>query len=131
MAKKKRSAALFEVMVKQEQRRLPRPPGMFQTLVLWFKNRKRAEPAPMVTSVVEREEAQEGVITSAPVAPAPLPFVGEVEYAPPPEPKPTPIREEPRAAAVRVRREGGWLALRMSYGTALITAFAVATVVIS
>ena len=56
MAKKKRSAALFEVMVKQEQRRLPRPPGMFRTLYLWFKNRPKAAQMAMVDSVVARVE---------------------------------------------------------------------------
>jgi hypothetical protein len=131
MAKKKRSAALFEVMVKQEQRRLPRPPGMFRTLYLWFKNRPKAAPAPLVTSVVEREEAVERVITEAPPAPAPMPILREVEYVPPPRPQPTPVDEEQAPRPVRVQREGGWLALRMSYGTAMITAFAVATVVIS
>src|SRR4051812_24272741 len=130
MAKKKRSAALFEVMVKQEQRRLPRPPGMFRTLYLWFKNRPKAAPMAMVDSVVEQEEASERVITQPP--PAPAPMLREVEYVPPPpEPAPKVYREEYRPAPVRVQREGGWLALRMRYGTAVITAFAVATVVIS
>src|SRR5207237_8331391 len=68
MAKKKRSAALFEVMVKQEQRRLPRPPGMFRTLVLWFKNRTKSAPAPAVTSVLSRDDSSEGVITKVPLA---------------------------------------------------------------
>src|SRR6058998_1406304 len=63
MAKKKRSAALFEVMVKQEQRRLPRPPGMFRTLYLWFKNRPKAEPAPVMASMAAREEMIERLIT--------------------------------------------------------------------
>src|SRR5256714_11034831 len=84
MAKKKRSAALFEVMVKQEQRRLPRPPGMFRTLYLWFKNRPRASPMAMVDSVVEREEVSQRVITQPTPAPAPSPVMREVEYVPPP-----------------------------------------------
>ena len=127
MAKKKRSAALFEVMVKQEQRRLPRPPGMFRTLYLWFKNRPKSGPARAVTSVIEREEGCERVITEVPLAPV----LREVEFLPPAEPEPTPVREEPRATPMTVQRQGGWLALRMSYGTAMITAFALATVVIS
>src|SRR6185295_15419585 len=124
MAKKKRSAALFEVMVKQEQRRLPRPPGMFRTLYLWFKNRPRAAavPAPMVTSVVEREEAVERVITEA--RPAPAPVLREVAYLPEPQPQPSPAVEESRPTRMSVLRQGGWLALRMSYGTAIITALA-------
>ena len=80
MAKKKRSAALFEVMVKQEQRRLARPPGMFRTLVLWFKNRPKAAPVPVISSVAVREEAAEPVITQPP----PAPILREVEYVPPP-----------------------------------------------
>ena len=77
MAKKKRSAALFEVMVKQEQRRLPRPPGMIRTLYLWFKNRPKAVPAPVLSSVVAREEADAAVITGPP----PAPILRDVEYA--------------------------------------------------
>jgi hypothetical protein len=128
MAKKKRSAALFEVMVKQEQRRLPQPPGMFRTLILWFKNRPQTAPAPLVTSVLEREEATERVISEVPLAPV----MREVEGLPPePEPEPARLRIEPRSAAVTVQRAGGWLALRLSYGTVIITAFALATVVIS
>src|SRR5687767_9707565 len=127
MAKKKRSAALFEVMVKQEQRRLPKPPGMFRTLYLWFKNRPRASPAPAVaSSVFARDDAAEAVITQPP----PAPILREVEYAPP-TPEPEPVHEERRSAPVTVQRQGGLLALRMSYGTAIITAFALATVVIS
>src|SRR5437868_10851317 len=106
MAKKKRSAALFEVMVKQEQRRLPRPPGMFRTLVLWFKNRPKAAPAPAVTSVLSREDSSERVITEVPLAPV----LREADYLPPPEPMP--VREEPRATPMTVHRQGGWLALR-------------------
>jgi len=125
MAKKKRSAALFEVMVKQEQRRLPRPPGMFRTLYLWFKNRPKAAPAPVVAAVAEREEVAERVITEVPLAP----IMREVEDLPP-EPQP-PLRIEPRSTPISVQRGGGWLALRVRYGTAMITAFALATVVIS
>jgi len=128
MAKKKRSAALFEVMVKQEQRRLPRPPGMIRTLYLWFKNRPKAVPAPVFSSVVAREEADAAVITGPP----PAPILREVEYVPvPPQLEPTPVRDESGPTEVRVQRDGGLLALRVSYGTVIITAFALATVVIS
>jgi len=128
MAKKKRSAALFEVMVKQEQRRLPRPPGMIRTLYLWFKNRPKAAPAPAFSSVMAREEADAAVITGLP----PAPILREVEYVPvPPQLEPTPVRDESGPTEVRVQRDGGLLALRVSYGTVIITAFALATVVIS
>jgi hypothetical protein len=126
MAKKKRSAALFEVMVKQEQRRLPQPPGMFRTLYLWFKNRPKSARAPVsvISSVSEREDVTEPVITQLPA-----PILREVESVPPP-PERAPVYEEPRSTPVAVQRHGGWLALRMSYGTAMITVFALATVVI-
>jgi len=130
MAKKKRSAALFEVMVKQEQKRLPQPPGMFRTLYLWFKNRPRAEAAAMVSSsVAVREEVAERVITDAPHAP----ILREVDEDLPPLPvEPAPLRREAPPERVKVLREGGgWLSLRLSYGTAIITTFALATVVIS
>src|SRR5687767_15745446 len=93
MAKKKRSAALFEVMVKQEQRRLPQPPGMFRTLYLWFKNRPKAAPAPVtvISSVSDREDMTEPVITQPPA-----PILREVEYVSPP-PEPVPVFEEPRS----------------------------------
>ena len=128
MARKKRSAALFEVMVKQEQARLPRPPGVFRTLYLWFKNRPRAERAParVAAAVAVREEVVERF--AAPVAPRPI--LREIDDLPPLPVEPAPSREEPEAR-VRVARGGGLLSLRLSYGTAMITAFAVATVVIS
>src|SRR2546423_6796669 len=88
MAKKKRSAALFEVMVKQEQRRLPRPPGMFRTLYLWFKNRPRDARAPVFSTAVAREQINERIITEPP--PPPLPILPQVEHVPPPEPEPAP-----------------------------------------
>src|SRR3954454_423327 len=72
MAKKKRSAALFEVMVKQEQRRLPRPPGVFKTLYLWFKNRpgpQRPAAVAAMAAMPEQDLAQEAVITAPFVAP--------------------------------------------------------------
>src|SRR3954471_12616821 len=77
MAKKKRSAALFEVMVKQEQRRLPQPPGMFRTLYLWFKNRPKA-PVSAFSTAMAREEESDRVITQPP----PAPVLREVEYVP-------------------------------------------------
>src|SRR5436190_3702487 len=82
MAKKKRSAALFEVMVKQEQRRLPRRPGVFKTLYLWFKNRPRPERPAAIAAMAARDLAQEAVIT-APYCPPPA---REPEYIPPPPP---------------------------------------------
>src|SRR5712671_4664683 len=128
MAKKKRSAALFEVMVKQQQRRLPRPPGMFRTLYLWFKNRPRAAPVSVPAMTVAREEAYEPVITE----PTPPPVMREIKYIPPPpEPEPESTYDEPGHGTVSVLRAGGQIAMRISYGTVIITAFAIATVVIS
>jgi hypothetical protein len=128
MAKKKRSAALFEVMVKQESRRLPRPPGVFRTLFMWFKNRPKAEPAPALVGVVSREEVAAPVIE----APAPQPRQREVEYvAPVPQPQSVPIYDDPRPSGAAVKREGGEIAMRVSYGTAIIGAFALATVLIT
>ena len=127
MAKKKRSAALFEVMVKQEQRRLPRRPGMFRTLVLWFKNRPKAALAPVISSVTVREEAAEPVIAQPP----PAPILREVEYVPPPPEPEMVVSGDDSQRMVAVQRQSGLLALRVSYGTAIITAFALATVVIS
>src|SRR3954470_3849877 len=129
MAKKKRSAALFEVMVKQEQARLPRPPGVFRTLYLWFKNRPRGERAParVASAVAVRGEGVERF--GAPVAPRPI--LREVHDDLPPLPvEPAPSREDPETR-MKVARAGGLLSLRVSYGTAMITAFAIATVVIS
>ena len=129
MAKKKRSAALFEVMVKQEQRRLPRPPGMFRTLYLWFKNRPKAAPVSAPAMIVAREE-----ISAPPaVEPPPAAVMREIKYvAPPePEPEPEPVYDEPRREPVTVNPGGGQIAMRISYGTLIISAFALATVVIS
>lgn len=128
MAKKKRSAALFEVMVKQEQRRLPRPPGVFRTLYLWFKNRPKnaPTPAPVMSAVAVREEVAGRVI----VEPPPAPILREITKLPPLPVEPAPSRE-PDSTTVALNRGRGLLALRVSYGTAIITAFAVATVVIS
>jgi hypothetical protein len=130
MAKKKRSAALFEVMVKQEQRRLPRRPGVFRTIYLWFKNRPRQTA--MEGAVARAAEAQaaisapvmEATIT-APLPPAPRAVV-EVEYAAPPQRS----SDHDGESGVTVRRDRGALALRMSYGTAMIGTFALATVVV-
>ena len=113
MAKRKRSAALFEVMVKQEQRRLPKPPGVIRTLYLWFKNRPRPErPAAMAAAAAR--EAEEAVITgamaarnAAPIAPpiaAPIAVVEEPEeeyVAPPPPVRVERVESEPRASEVK------------------------------
>jgi hypothetical protein len=145
MAKKKRSAALFEVMVKHEQRRLPRRPGMFQTIYLWFKNRPRRLPA-MAEAVARAEaraeaEAEESaamiearrpvaVAVAVPVAgPEPEPDEPEereVEYA-------APVEREADGASetgLTVKRQGRTLLFRMSYGTAVIATFSLATVVV-
>src|SRR4051812_5686921 len=126
MAKKKRSAALFEVMVKQEQRRLPRPPGVFKTLYLWFKNRPRPE-RPAAVAAMAAMPAQEAVITAPFIAPP----VREPEYLPPPPPPR--LEPEPRefASAASRTKPSGEISFRISYGTMLIATFAVATVVVT
>src|SRR5436190_10859636 len=119
MAKKKRSAALFEVMVKQEQRRLPRPPGVFKTLYLWFKNRPRPQRPAAVAAMAampERDLTQEAVITAPFVAPP----VREPEYIPPPPPPR--LEPEPReftSTASRAKPPGE-VSFRISYGTMII-----------
>src|SRR3989440_10092026 len=102
MAKKKRSAALFEVMVKQEQRRLPRPPGMFRTLYLWFKNRPKPERVSVPAMTVAREEFS----APAEVEPSP-PLMREIKYVPPPpEPEPQYTYDEPARETVTVNSVG-------------------------
>jgi hypothetical protein len=135
MAKKKRSAALFEVMVKQEQRRLPKRPGVFHTIYLWFKNRPRQTAMEGVVVRAEAQAASDAAASEAVAAPAvydittpiaePVPV--REEYAPPRRERPITDNREP---GVTVRRERGALALRMSYGTAMITTFTLATVVV-
>jgi hypothetical protein len=127
MAKKKRSAALFEVMVKQEQRRLPRPPGMFRTLYLWFKNRPRNAPVSVPAMTVARDEYS----APATVEPPPPPVMREIKYVPPPEPEPQPTYDEPSHETITVNRAGGQVAMRISYGTVIVSALALATVVLS
>jgi hypothetical protein len=101
---------------------------MFRTLYLWFKNRPKAAPVPVMASVEAREDVAERVITEPP----PAPILREAEYVPsPPAPEPIPVWEQSSPTPVTVQRQGGLLALRVSYGTAIITAFALATVVIS
>src|SRR3954466_9652126 len=123
MAKKKRSAALFEVMVKQEQRRLPRPPGVIKTLYLWFKNRPRPQRPAAVAAMAampSRDLAQDAAITAPLVAPPPP----EPQYVPPPPRFEMEVDEEPAAQ----KRPGGEVSFRVSYGTMIIATFAVATV---
>ena len=127
MAKKKRSAALFEVMVKQEQRRLPRPPGMFRTLYLWFKNRPKPERVSVPAMTVAREEFS----APAEVEPSP-PVMREIKYVPPPpEPEPQYTYDEPARETVTVNSVGRQIAMRISYGTMIVSTLALATVVIS
>src|SRR6476660_3965106 len=127
MAKKKRSAALFEVMVKQEQRRLPQPPGMFRTLYLWFKNRHKAERVSAPAMTMAREES------SAPVAAeAPPPVMRAIKYVPQPhEVEPEPTYNEASYESAPVQRTGRQIAMRFSYGTVVVSALALATVVTS
>src|SRR6266567_3408998 len=105
MAKKKRSAALFEVMVKQEQRRLPRPPGMFRTLYLWFKNRPRPERVSVPAMTAAREE----ICVPAVIEPTPPPVMREIKYVAP-APEPEPFYDEPPRETVSVRRDSGQIA---------------------
>ena len=127
MAKKKRSAALFEVMVKQEQRRLPRPPGMFRTLYLWFKNRPKPERVSVPAMTVAREEFS----APAEVEPSP-PVMREIKYVPPPpEPEPQNTYNEAARETMTVNSAGRQIAMRISYGTMIVSTLALATVVIS
>jgi len=122
MAKKKRSAALFEVMVKQEQRRLPRPPGMFRTLYLWFKNRPKSAPVSAAVMTIAREEIPPPVVYEPPV-----PVMREIKpIAPATRFEPEPEYDEPQHELPSRQ-----IAMRFSYGTVIVSALALATVVIS